>query len=350
MMAIVGRHQDPSRPKLRKAVGSWRKVTVLLALLCVLPACQTRQQEPAGPLEKITFACPDLPMSALFIVSQEKGLFAAAGVEVVLQRHPFGKPALRSVLDGKADMAIAGDTPIMFAAGAGEKVRVLAMISTAEKSEAVVTRRGRGISLPEELKGKRIGVTLGTTGEFYLDSLLSTRGVARREVTLVDLTQDKMAAALARGEVDAVTVWQPALARLRAELGEQGITFYDETIYSEIMCIAAREDFVNSRPEAVRRVMRALVSGEEFIARHPEEARRLVAAFLKLDQALLDEIWQVYDFRVSLGQALLASLESQTVWARKLGRIGAAVKPDYRDFIYAEGLQAVKPAAVRLIR
>lgn len=343
-------HHSRNRTALRRLAGGCWRVMVLIALPVLLATCQFQAKEPGGPADRITFAYPDLPMSALFMVSQAKGLFAAEGVEVVLQRHPFGKPALRSVLDGKADMAIAGDTPIMFAAAAGEKVRLLAMISTAEKSEAVVTRRDRGISVPEELKGKRIGVTLGTTGEFYLDSLLSTRGIGRQEVTLVDLTQDRMATALAQGEVDAVTVWQPVLTQLRAALGDRGVAFYDETIYSEIMCIATREDIVQSRPEAVRKVMRALVNGEAFLRNHPDEARRLVADFIKLDQALMDEIWNIYDFRVTLSQALLASLESQTAWARKTGRIGVAAKLNYLDYIYSEGLQSVKPEAVRLIR
>jgi NitT/TauT family transport system substrate-binding protein len=324
---------------------------VLLAtLLLNLTGCPDRRSTPAGPAEKVLVACPPLPMSSLFIVTLQKDFFAAEGVDVVLQRHDYGKLALRSVLDGKADVAVAGDTPIMFAAMAGEPVRVLAVISTAEKSEAIVARKDRGISTPGDLKGKRVGVTLGTTGEFYLDSLCTTRGVSRKDVNVVDLGPGELAAAMREGRVDAVSVWQPFLAVIRTELGDRGITFLDETIYSEIMCVATHETFVRTRPEAVRRVLRALVKGESFIRDHPEESRRLVADFIHLDRALLDQVWSVYDFRVTLDQSLLVSLEDQTKWALRTGRAGRGMHPNYLDFIHADGLLAVKPSAVRLIR
>lgn len=322
---------------------------LLLLLLLTLACCTEQRKAPAGPGEKVVFAYPEQPMSSLFIVTLAKGFFTAEGIEPVLQRHPYGKPALRSVLDGAADIAIAGDTPIMFAATAGEKVRVLAVISTAERSEAIVARRDRGISSPEELKGKTIGVTLGTTAEFYMDSLLTTRGVERRDVKVVDLGPDELAPALRKGEVDAVVAWQPALYLIQTEMGGGGITFLDETIYSEIMCLASHDRLIRSRPEAVRKVLRALVRGEDFIRENPQESRRLVASSIGLDRKVLDEIWKVYDFRVRLGQSLLVSLEDQTRWVRRRGLIGKNTA-NYLEFIYSDGLMAVKPDAVKVIR
>lgn len=323
---------------------------VLLGVLLTLSGCPERHQAPASPGEKVIFAYSELPMSALFIVTLEKGFFAAEGIEVVRQRHEFGKLALRSVLDGKADMAIAGDTPIMFAAAAGEAVRVPAVVSTAEKSEGLIARRDRGIAAPRDLRGKRIGVTLGTTGDFFLDSLLTTLGFERTDVTVVNLAPGELAAALREGRVDAVTVWQPYLSLIIGEMGNRAVTFLDETIYSEIMCLATREEIVRTRPETVRKVLRALAKGERFIKEHPDESLRLVAGITGLDKDRLDDIWKDYDFRVSLGQSLLMSLEAQTRWARKAGRVAPSSKPNYLDFIYTDALLAVKPESVSLIR
>jgi len=322
----------------------------LFALLLLPASCTSKQNEPDGPPEKITFAYADFHMSALVIIAHLQGFFTAEGVDAVLQRHEYGKLALRSVLDGKADLATVGDTPLMFAVTSGEKVHVLSVISVAEKSEAIVARKDRGIMAPADLSGKTIGVSLGTTGDFFLEAFLASQGIQRTNVRIVDLPPQEMAAALAQGRVDAVSTWQPVVSRLRLELGGRGIIFHDETIYSEIMCVSARQDFTRSRPVAVRRVLKALVRSEGFIRDNPEEARRLVAGFIKLDKSILDDIWKIYDFRVTLGQALLVILEDQTKWAREVGRIDASVRPNYLDYIYSEGLQTVKPEAVRLIR
>ena len=96
--------------------------------------------------------------------------------------------------------------------------------------------------------------------------------------------------------------------------------------------------------------MRALLKAETFVQQHPEESRRLVAEFIKTDKVVLDETWDIFTFRVTLDQALLVDLEDQTRWAMKYRLTARKDMPNYLDFIYVDGLQAVKPEAVRIIR
>jgi hypothetical protein len=86
------------------------------------------------------------------------------------------------------------------------------------------------------------------------------------------------------------------------------------------------------------------------VQQHPEESRRLVAEFIKTDKVVLDETWDIFTFRVTLDQALLVDFEDQTRWAIKHRLVARKDMPNYLDFIYWDGLQTVKPAAVRIIR
>jgi NitT/TauT family transport system substrate-binding protein len=54
--------------------------------------------------------------------------------------------------------------------------------------------------------------------------------------------------------------------------------------------------------------------------------------------------------RVTLDQVLLVDLEDQTRWLLKGGLTVRKDMPNYLDFIYTEGLLAVKPEAVRILR
>ena len=323
---------------------------VLLLTFVILSASCQKPEKQAGPPEKITIAYATHLNAVLVHIAFAKGLFKEEGLDATPQPHAFGKPALQMVLDGKADIATAADTPIMFAVMDGRKIAILAVIDSSDRNLGIVARRDRGISRPSDLKGKTIGITLGTGGDFFTETFLIVHGIDRKQVTIIDLKQDEMAAALATGKVDAASSWHPFLTQLQKDLGTKGLTFYSETIYTEAFCVAAGQDFVKQRPEAVKKVLRALIRAEAFLKQHPEESRRLVAEFIKVDKALLDEIWDIYNFRVTLDQALLVDLEDQTRWAIKNRLTTPRDMPNYLDFIYVDGLRAVKPEAVRIIR
>jgi len=159
-----------------------------------------------------------------------------------------------------------------------------------------------------------------------------------------------MAAALGVGKVDAVSAWNPTLIQLKKELGNQGIIFFGESLYTEIFCVVAGQEYVKKNPAAIKKVLRALLQAETFVQQQPEEARRLVAEFIKTDKVILDETWDIFTFRVALNQALLVDLEEQTRWAIKHRLTVRRDMPNYLDFIYVDGLAAVKPEAVRIIR
>ncbi len=323
-------------------------LTVLVVIVFSGTACN--RQEQAGPPEKITIAYATIPHAALFHIALAKGFFSAEGLDVTPQSHEFGKVSLDSVLEGKADLATAADTPIMFAVTGGKSIYTIATIATSNKSMAIVARKDRGISGPSELRGKKIGVSRGTAAEFFMDSFLSTRGIDRKEVKVIDLNPHEMLDALTKERVDAVSVWDPTLTNIERVLKDHAIVFYDDTIYSDIFCIAARQEFVKKHPEAVRKVLRALIRAEYFMKQNKEESLRIIAEATKTDKEFLGEILKSFDFRVTLDQPLVVSLEDQTRWAQQSKLTGGSAMPNYLNFIYFDGLQSVKPEAVRIIR
>jgi NitT/TauT family transport system substrate-binding protein len=329
------------------------RISILaLAALAVIVFSGTgcKRQEQAGPPEKLTIAYITLPHASLVHIAFAKGFFSAEGLDVTPQSHEFGKPALNSLLEGKADLATPADAPIMFAVTGGKSIYVIAVIATSKKASAIIARKDRGIVRPSDLRGKKIGLSRGTLAEFFMDSFLSTHGMDRKEVKVVDLKPHEMPDALARGRVDALSIWQPVLKNMEKALGNSATVFYDETIYSDILCIASGQEFAKKHPETVRKVLRALIRAESFMKQNTEESLRIIAEATKTDKELLGEILQSFDFRVTLDQTLVVSLEDQTRWAQRNKLTGGAAVPNYLDFIYFDGLNSVKPDAVKIIR
>ncbi len=326
---------------------------VLLAILAIALSgyfWSSRQfQKPAGPAEKLVIAGQNSLGNGAIFVALAKGYFAHEGLHVTFQPYPSGKDAMNSVLQGKADMAIAAETPIMFAGLRGEKLTVVATIAASDKNLAIIARKDRGISSPGDLKGKKIGVYLGTIGQFFLDILLTSHRIPRESVRVVNLKPEEVVDALVKGDVDAISIWNPHTYRARKELGDNAVAFYGEGIYRLTVDIVAAQTLANERPEAVKRVLRALVKASNFMVQNPQESIRVTAKHTKTDKVAIGDVSNEYSFAVTLDQSFLTALEDQARWAIKNKLTQATQVPNYLNFIYLNGLEAVRPEGVTII-
>ncbi|MBI4619983.1 MAG: ABC transporter substrate-binding protein [Desulfobacterales bacterium] len=183
-----------------------------------------------------------------------------------------------------------------------------------------------------------------------MDAFLISHRILRHEVEVVNMNPKEMIDALIKGKVDAVSTWNPHVIRLQKELGAKGLTFYGEGIYTETFNITAAQDFVHKNPETIKRVLSSLIRAVEFIRENPDKARRIISNYIKMDEAMIGELWGIYHFGVTLDQSLLITLEDQARWAIKNKLTDKTEVPNYLNFIYQDGLKAVKPEAVTIIR
>lgn len=325
----------------------WRVVSLLTLLLLVTGCKKAPVPGSERPLP-VRLAYTTQLDCALVHLALAKGFFQEEGVEVQPTILSFGKQALDAVLAGEADLATVAETPVMFAALDGERLSVVASIFSSGMNHAVVANRKSGVSRIDDLRGKRIGFTQGTTSEFFLSCFLVANSIGAGEIVPVRLIPDQMPHAIMTGEVDAVSVWTPHLKTIARKLGENGSVFYDPDIYTETFVLAGRPAYVEQNQEAVRRVMRALLKAEEFASQRPAEARALLAGPLKFAPEILRECWNESLFRVSIDHALLITLEEETRWAMKHHLAGDATMPNYLDYIDSRALMAVKPEAVNV--
>lgn len=318
-----------------------------IALACLLLAslgCRRFARRNAP--RPVTVACTNQPQGTLVHVALAKGYFTEEGLQAQPQMHTFGKAALQSLLDHKADFAIVAETPIMFNVLKGESFFVIANIEASNKNNAIVARRDAGISAVTDLKGKRIAFTPGTTSDFFLDSMLTTQGMTREGVHAVALKPEEMREALLGGKVDAVCTWNYLLTQLKRELGANGLILMDQQIYTETFNLVASKERVQGDPDAIKRFLRAMIQAEAFVARHPEQAQAIMASATHTDATLVREVWDAFNYVVRLDQTLLITLEDETRWAMKRGLTDQKTMPDFRKVIHMDSLRAVRAEAV----
>lgn len=337
----------------KSSAGIWSIIAVIvIVLIAGIWFVQTQKLEPGGVIdtvERVTIADGTSFLSAPVYVAFEKGYFKDEGLDVLIQPHTSGKDTLNVLIAGKADLATTSETPVMHIGLKGEKTYVISTIVTAEKHNAIVARKDRDISTPSDLKDKTIGVTIGSNGEFFLDTFLLINGIKRDEIKAVHRKPQERFDALVSGEVDAVSGWNPYMKKLQKELGDNGITFYGGGLYTATFNIVARQDYVKENPGIIKKVLRALISATEFIKENPEETHKIVSGYFPIDEALLKELEGIYDFEVRLDQSFILTLEDQARWAIRNNLTDKTAVPNYLNYIYLHALEDVKPDAVTII-
>lgn len=342
---MTTKHRAPNRMQHRLIAPTI--AVVILAICASLFACT--DQKPAGPPEKVTIAYAPTN-SILAQVAQAQDYYLQEGLEATLHLQPYGKLALKEMLEGKADFAICGETPIMFAIMNGEEISIIATIQISNKDSAIIARRDKGILTPSDLKSRKIGMTSGTVSDFLLDAFLAVNGISRKEVKVVNMKADDLPDALANGELDVIATFSPFVTQAQKKLGNKGTTFYGEDIYTQTFDVVATQEYIRRNPGKVRKLLSALINAEKFAGENRVEAQKIVADLNRMDIAMIREIWAITSYSITLDQQLLLALEDESRWAIKGGLTRARKVPNYLDFIYLDGLASVKPEAVRILR
>ncbi|WP_431286717.1 ABC transporter substrate-binding protein [Roseateles chitinivorans] len=332
------------------AMGRVWLFAALVSAVMTMPGCdRAGSPSAAASRETVVLAVTPYAGATPAFVAIARGYFEREGLTVTVQHHSSGKEALDAVLAGKADIATVAELPVALAAVQGHAVTVLATLST-QSDHAIVARTDHGIGSPEALRGKRIGVSAGTSGDFVLDVLLVRSRLSRADVQVVDLKPRELADALARGEVDAIATWEPHVADARQRLGDRAAVFPSEGVYDSSFNLASQRDFALQRGEAVRRVLRALLLAEDLLKHDRAACVGIVAQVLQKPPEEIRELLSRSRFALSLDQHLLVVLEDEARWAMKNRVVDGTQSPNFLDVAHVSGLVAVKPRAVTIIR
>lgn len=304
----------------------------------------------ASTVDKLRIALPAVPHAALLHIAAEQGFFAAQGLDVNLLPVTHGKAATEQLRQGQADVAATSDVVFLLAVMRGEPLAVAASVLHVANDNAVVARRDRGIAAPRDLAGKRIGVSFGTSGEYFLWAFLVRNRLAPESVTLVDVAPNAIAAELAQGNIDATATWSPILADAQAALGPNAVRFAEPDAYRLDFLLVGGSGFLQAHPQVAQKLVRALLQAEQYQRLYPQAALELLARRLKVDVRALQPLWADFNFKVQLRQSLLITLEDQARWAMARGYAADGPLPNLLPNLYLDALLAVQPERVTVVR
>lgn len=298
--------------------------------------------------ESITVGMEPNQVNALIIIADDQGYFTANGLNVTIKYYPSGAAAVNGMLKGEADIATSTEFVIVGEALAHEQISTFATIDKFQQID-IIGRNDRGIENASDLKGKTIGVPKKTASEFYLGRYLGLHNMGMQDVTLVDVAPMQSPDALLNGSVDAIVTWQPYIGTIEEQMGNSTVIWPAQSDQPAYCCVSSTDNWTSQHPEAIVDFLKSLDQAEKYSVDHPDNAKAIVQKRLHYDDAFITAIWPDHQFSLTLDQSLVLAMQDEGRWMIANNLTTAKTIPDYRNYVYKNGMQNVKPEAVNII-
>jgi sulfonate transport system substrate-binding protein len=316
---------------------------IMLCSLLLIVGCDSPENIMVDDPVKVTIAVADQPIGSLVYIANEQGFFREEGLEVNLISYTSGKDALnQGLLKENANFAFTAETPVMYAVMQGQKILIGATIGSSSKNMAIVAKNS--IRKEQDLIGKKIAVTQGTNGAFFLDVFLTLNNL-QQKVEVVNKKPEELVDALINDEVSAVVVWNPHLNILKNKLPD-GIYFYQPGVYTWTWNLVMGE---NLKPSMLKKVLGGLLKAEDFIKKSPVKSLKILSQEFNIEEQQLEQIISELVLGINLEQSLILSLEDQTRWAIQNNLTSSTTMPNYLNYIHFSSLEELDPVKVSII-
>lgn len=279
---------------MKLSKGIFFKFLALLAIANLLTACTAGQSASASSKEPLRVEYTLWWGDYTILVAQELGLFEKYGVAV---EPVFYESYADSYSDLAARTIDGGLLSLDNAINTNDKspLKAVAMYDNGGIFYLVGDTSTKNMS---DLRGKVIGLEIGTSAELILLEALQQNGLSLNDVTLVDVAVEAISENLGN-TIDAGIVREPYASKIRAGRGntlfELGGT---KTIVPGL--IVFNSDSVKGRPDDIHAFLQAWFEAVDFRIADPQQANQIIATKTGLSADEITAVSQVYTLQENI--------------------------------------------------
>lgn len=293
-------------------------VSVCLALVPLAVAAQGGPQSTPAPAPQAAAPTPLAP-SAPFTVAVATAVVEAAPVYMA-KEGPYGanfefiNGGVRTLTNNGAHAAGNATTQMLVVLRDNPKVRLL--FTLVDGLYRIVAKRSAGITRLEDLKGKRVVVPRSTSAHYHLVAMLRSAGLQESDVTIVSAPATAMAAALTKGDADAISMWEPESQNAVAALGKDAVIFQNNRIYREFYSVYSTTDVMNdpARRRQLVDFVKAIATTTEQLKKDPKPYFPLISRITKHPADQIERGWEHHGFPFAIAPDLLDILTEEEKW------------------------------------
>ena len=217
-------------------------------------------------LEHIKVAyMPNYASLATIVAAEGTGAFEKYGFDVELVEFADGPTIISAMESGSIDYAYIGTGAHKLCVQGRADVICFAQLSNAD---AVIGNTDKGVNTVEDLKGKKVAYSSGTSSEEILKATLGKANLTLDDIEAVEMDASAITTAMVSGKVDACATWSPNTLTIYNELGDKAVELgankdFTDTNVSVSSFIAMPDKVENNRDQVIRFV-EAMYAGSDF--------------------------------------------------------------------------------------
>jgi NitT/TauT family transport system substrate-binding protein len=218
------------------------------------------------------------------VIAQEKGFFAAQGVEVDAIYSEDTTAQMADLGAEKIDGAALALGSIVNINGKNPNIHIIFATDQSVGADAIVA--DAEIQRVSDLKGKRIGTGLGGFGELFVITMLEKYGLTSDDVRIVQVDGQNVPTRLKKQDIQAGQTWEPYVSEAVKAGGR--VLFSSREVPGLIPDVMAfRDSVLRDRRQDVQAFVRAWFQAVDYWEAHPQAASALIAQKTKLPLAAI---------------------------------------------------------------
>lgn len=270
-------------------------LAMLTALLLPLPLPAAALAADPAPLKVGYIPVGDCLQ---FYVAEDQGYFAAEGLAATGAPMKGGAVIAPAVEGGELAIGWSNTVSIILAHAKGFDFAFLAPgaegVAGTNDVHALLVPADSKVGSVAELGGKTVAInTLGNINEAAMRALAQQAGIAPDSIRLVEVPFPDMAAALAKGSVQAALALEPFVTDAVSRGAARVLDPSPHAAFGSPYLIGgwfAKKAWVQAHPAEAAAFLRAVTRASAFIAAHPDKARAILSDRTKLAPELAAKI------------------------------------------------------------
>ena len=267
-------------------------LTLALAMVFSLAACGSKEETKTAETTAADEAAETITLNVAYMpnygslwavtTAMEKGYFEEEGITVNLTSFQDGPTIIAAMESGSIDIGYIGQGAHKLCINGNAKIFALSHISN---GDAVIG--GPEVKTLEDLKGKTVAYSSGTSSEDILKNALAKAGLTMDDIEAVEMEAANIVTAMLSGGVDACATWSPNSLKILEEGTDVTLLCDNKTFIDTTVSLASwivTPSYADENAETILKFTKALYKAMDYAAdANYDEVAGFVADVTKTD-------------------------------------------------------------------
>ena len=284
------------------------------------------------------------------LADKSNGIAAKHGLKIESRIFNSGIATMEAALAGDLDVAFPNTRILLPLLKSGKACFKGGIAFVDVNTVNMVTKAD--ITEPKQLEGRKIGTRKGGIGEVALHMWLASKGIDRAKVPTVNIAEEDLPIALAKGEVDGI-IWPEPTPSLALEVAGKAVHRFGDigSAFRDVSVVNVTCDWVKKNgDDAMKQLTAAWIDAVDLLKNHPDEGAAITAKALQLKPDEVKKIWKdggwPDGWPANLTDAQIDMYETYGDYLKSNKELDQM--PDMASWISSKWLKEVAPDRVKL--